>query len=149
MGKHQRGPFVQHQVTSFSPTSTTFVLFNPAGTAGSPSQTIYVGIDSTSSGTNLYQTTNGGVTWAQITGTGTLPTGFLPGHGVFSGGYLYLGYADAETPNGNLTGGGVYRYTLTTGVWANISPETPAAGAMTASPPIRENPNYYCRHLVQ
>ncbi len=130
------------QVTSFSPTSTTFVLFNPAGTKGSPSQTIYVGIDSTSSGTNLYQSTNGGVTWAQITGTGTLPSGYLPGHGVFSGGYMYLGYADAETPNGSLTGGGVYRYNLTSGVWANISPETASGWGYDGIAADPENPNY-------
>jgi hypothetical protein len=108
----------------FSPTSTTFVVFDPtSGTAGNPSQTIYVGIDSTSTGTNLYKTTNGGSSWAQVTiGSGSGPASFLPGHAVLSGGNLYLGYANAETPNGTLSGGGVYRYTPSTGAWANIAP---------------------------
>jgi hypothetical protein len=130
------------QVSAFSPTSATFVLFNSAGTYGNPSQTIYVGVDSTSSGTNLYQTTNGGSSWAQITGTGTLPAGYLPGHAVLSNGYLYLGYANAETPNGSLTNGGVYRYNISSGVWANISPKSTGGSfgydAVAADP---ENPN--------
>ena len=68
--------------------STTFVLFDPSsGTAGSASQTIYLGINSTSSGTNLYKTTNGGTTWTQVAiASGTGPTGYLPGHAVLSGG---------------------------------------------------------------
>jgi hypothetical protein len=110
------------QVSSFSPTSTTFVLFNTGGTPGNPSQTIYVGINSTSTGTNLYQTTNGGSSWSQIIGTGTLPTGYLPGHGVISNGYIYLGYANAEAPSGSITNGGVYRYQISTGTWASMSP---------------------------
>jgi hypothetical protein len=130
----------------FSPTSTTFVLFNPTGTTGSPSQTIYVGIDSTSSGTNLYMTSNGGTSWTQIAGTGSLPTDYLPGHAVLSGGYLYLGYANAEAPNGSITNGGVYRLTPGTtpanGVWANISPKATNGSfgydGIAADP---ENPN--------
>ena len=97
------------KIGSFSPTSTTFVLFDPtSGTAGNPSQTIYVGIDSTSSGTNLYKTTNGGTSWSQVTipGGSSGPSKYLPGHAVLSGGYLYLGYANAEAPNGSITNGG-------------------------------------------
>ena len=129
------------KVASFSPSSTTFVLFNPAGTKGSPSQTIYVGIDSTSSGTNLYQTTNGGTSSAQITGTGTHPTGFLPGHAVLSNGFLYLGYANAETPNGSLSGGGVYRYNVSTGLWANISPVAASGWGYDGIAADPSNPN--------
>jgi hypothetical protein len=111
------------QVTNFSPTSTTFVMFDPSsGTTGNPSQTIYAGVNSTSAGTNLYQSLDGGVTWGQVGGTGALPTGFLPGHAVLSGGNMYLGYANAEAPTGSITNGGVYRYTPSTGVWASISP---------------------------
>jgi hypothetical protein len=134
--------FTRISTSVFTPTSTTFVLFNPSGTVGSPSQTIYVGIDSTSTGTNLYQTTNGGTSWAQITGTGTLPTGYLPGHGVISNGYIYLGYANAEAPSGSITNGGVYRYQISTGTWASISPVATAGkfgyDAVAADP---SNPN--------
>ena len=123
--------------------STTFVLFDPTGTPGSASQTIYLGANSTSSGTNLYKTTNGGATWSQVTiVSGTGPSAFLPGHAVLSGGNLYLGYANAETPNGTLTNGGVYRYTPSTGAWANISPKATAGSfgydSVAADP---QNPN--------
>jgi hypothetical protein len=134
------------QVGSFTPTSTTFVLFDPtSGSAGHASQTIYVGINSTSAGTNLYVTGNGGSTWSQITGTGTPPTGWMPGHAVLSGGNLYLGYANAEAPSNSITDGGVFSYTPSTGVWDNISPQTPGGSnpsfgydAVAADP---ENPN--------
>jgi len=103
--------------------STTFVLFDPTGTPGNASQTIYLGSNSTSSGTNLFKTTNGGTSWTQVAiASGSGPSGYLPGHAVLSGGNLYLGYANAEAPNGSITNGGVYRYTPSTGAWANISP---------------------------
>jgi hypothetical protein len=128
----------------FSPTSTTFVLFDPSsGTPGNPSQTIYVGINSTSTGTNLYKTANGGSAWAQVTiASGTGPTKFLPGHAALSGGYLYLGYANGEAPNSTLSNGGVYRYQPSSGAWAIISPLATSGNfgydAVAADP---ENPN--------
>ncbi|MGD0461714.1 MAG: hypothetical protein ABSB74_04420 [Tepidisphaeraceae bacterium] len=136
--------FTRISTSAFSPTSTTFVLFDPSsGTPGNPSQTIYVGIDSTSTGTNLYKTTNGGTSWAQVTiASGTGPTKYLPGHAVLSGGYLYLGYANGEAPNSNITNGGVYRYQPSTGAWANISPKATSGSfgydGIAADP---ENPN--------
>ncbi|HEY1923357.1 MAG TPA: hypothetical protein VGG44_11460 [Tepidisphaeraceae bacterium] len=131
------------QVGAFTPTSTTFVLFDAASaTPSHPSQTIYVGANSTSAGTNLYVTTNGGTTWTEVAGTGTPPTGWLPGHAVLSGGNMYLGYANDEAPNGNITDGGVFSYTPGTGVWTNISPLIPTGNfgydAVAADP---SNPN--------
>ena len=115
--------FTRISTSVFTPASTNFALFDPAsGTPGNASQTIYVGINSTSSGTNLYVTTNGGISWAQVTGSGTLPSGWMPGHAVLSGGNLFLGYANGQLPNTQSSAGGVFRYTPNTGVWANISP---------------------------
>lgn len=112
--------------------STTFVMFDPAsGTPGQPSQRIYLGINSTksTSGTNLYLSNNAGLSWTKLTGTGTLPNRWVPGHAVISGDSLYLGYANGEAPDSNLTTGGVFRFTRGTtasnGIWANISPQTP------------------------
>ncbi len=114
------------QVSSFAPTSTTFVLFDPtSATLGHASQTIYVGANSTSAGTNLYATSNGGTTWTEVTGTGTLPTGWLPGHAALSAGILYLGYANDIAPTGNINNGGVFSFIPGTGVWDNISPDIP------------------------
>src|SRR5215813_10063184 len=47
------------------------------GTAGSTTQTIYVGV--ADKGTSIYRSTNGGTTWAAVPGQ---PTGFLPHHGA-------------------------------------------------------------------
>jgi hypothetical protein len=114
------------QVSTFAPTSTTFVLFDKSSaTPAHPSQTIYVGANSTAAGTNLYETTNGGTTWTEVVGTGAPPTGWLPGHAVLSGGNLYLGYANDEAPNGSITAGGVFSYVPGTGVWTDISPVVP------------------------
>ncbi|HEY1686121.1 MAG TPA: hypothetical protein VGG19_15250 [Tepidisphaeraceae bacterium] len=118
--------------------STTFVLFDPtSSTPGSPSQKIYLGIDSTSSsaGTNLYQSTNGGASFTKLTGTGTLPNKWIPGHAVISGTILYIAYANAEAPSGNITTGGVFRFapgtTASNGMWANIAPQTPGGSNPT------------------
>jgi xyloglucan-specific exo-beta-1,4-glucanase len=112
------------QVSSFSASvSTTFVLFDGAtGSKGNPTPTIFVGVNSTSAGTNLYETTYGGTSWTQVTGSGSLPSGYLPGHGVISNGNLFLGYANDEAPEGSITDGGVYRYSVSSNAWTNISP---------------------------
>jgi hypothetical protein len=132
------------QVTSFTPTSTstTFVLFDPSGTAGSPSQTIFVGANATSAGTNLYETTNGGTSWSEVAiASGSGPTDQLPGRGVISGGYLYLTYSNVLAPSSTPTGGGVYQYNLSTGAWANITPGSTTAIGFIGVAADPENPN--------
>lgn len=121
------------QVTSFpsgaASAGISFVLFNPAGSAGHASQTIYVGSSSTAAGTNLYVTTNGGTNWSEITGTGSPTSGFMPDRAALaSNGYLYLTYTNDLPPSGNITDGAVMSYDTNTGVWANISPVIPGAG---------------------
>jgi hypothetical protein len=115
------------QVTSFSTSaSINLVLFDPyGGTAGNPTQEIFVGEGSTASGTNLLKTTNGGSSWAQITGTGSVPTGWMPGRAVMApDGNLYVAYANDQAPT-EPTNGGLMRYNTSTGVWTNISPVVP------------------------
>ncbi|MGD0463221.1 MAG: hypothetical protein ABSB74_12120 [Tepidisphaeraceae bacterium] len=118
------------QITSFpsgaASNGITFVLFNPSGTSGHASQTIYVGSSSTDAGTNLYVTTNGGSAWTEITGTGAAPTGWMPNRAALaSDGNLYLAYSNDLAPSGNLTNGGVLRYNTSSGVWTSISPDIP------------------------
>ena len=122
-GKADAGhSFTRISTSVFTPASTNFALFDPAsGTPGNASQTIYVGINSTSSGTNLYVTTNGGISWAQVTGSGTLPSGWMPGHAVLSGGNLFLGYANGQLPNTQSSAGGVFN-TRPTPACGQISP---------------------------
>lgn len=135
--------FTRITTNLFTPTSTTFVLFDPAsGSPGNASQAIYVGINSTGSGTNLYMTSNAGATWAQVgIASGTGPSGFLPGHAVLSGGNMYLGYADGLAPGGPLNGGGIYRYIPSTGAWANISPMAASGWGYDGVAADPQNPN--------
>ncbi len=115
------------QVTSISTSaSIDSVVFDPnGGTTGHPTQEIFVGENSTSSGTNLLETTNGGTSWTQVTGTGTVPTGWLVNRAVMaSDGNLYVAYANDQAPT-EPTNGAIMRYNTSTGVWANISPVVP------------------------
>ena len=115
------------QITSFSTSaSINFVLFDPnGGTAGNPTQEIFVGETSTASGTNLFETTNGGTSWTEVTGTGSAPTGWMPERAAMaSDGNLYLAYADDQSPT-EPDNGGVFRYNTSTAVWVNISPVVP------------------------
>jgi hypothetical protein len=115
------------QVASFSASaSINLVLFDPnVGSAGNATQEIFVGENSTASGTNLFETTNGGTSWTEIGGTGSAPTGWMPERAAMaSDGNLYLAYANDQAPN-EPDNGGVFRYNTTSGAWANISPVVP------------------------
>ncbi|MGD0770192.1 MAG: hypothetical protein ABSB42_18575, partial [Tepidisphaeraceae bacterium] len=119
------------QVTSISTTaSIDSVVFDPnGGTAGNPTQEIFLGENSTSSGTNLLETTNGGTSWSQVTGTGAVPTGWLVNRAVMaSDGNLYVAYANDQAPT-EPTNGGIMRYKTSTGVWTNVSPVVPQRAA--------------------
>ncbi|MFZ1005240.1 MAG: hypothetical protein WAN65_00280, partial [Candidatus Sulfotelmatobacter sp.] len=116
------------QLTSLSTSaSINFVYFDPyGGTTGNPTKEIFVGENSTASGTNLYESTNGGTSFTEITGTGSPPTGWMPNRtALASDGNLYLAYSNAQAPDSDITNGGVFRYNTSTGAWGNISPVLP------------------------
>ena len=113
-------------VAAFPATSCTLVLFDKTtGSAGSATQTIYVGVNSTT-GASLYRSTDGGSTWSPVPGQ---PTGLMPHHadmGYAAGGRtLYLACSNALGPNG-ASAGAVWKMDATTGAWTDI---TPAAGS--------------------
>ncbi|OQP52508.1 WD40/YVTN/BNR-like repeat-containing protein [Niastella populi] len=103
-------------VSTFSGAGVSFVLFDKStGTAGNATQTIYVGIMQT--GTNLYKSTNGGVTWTAVPGQ---PTTLMPLQGVLaSDGNMYITYADNPGPN-NITTGTVYKLNTPTNLWTQL-----------------------------
>ncbi|MBE2216135.1 MAG: carbohydrate-binding protein, partial [Opitutaceae bacterium] len=109
------------QVTSFTPTSCTLVLVDPSSGAGGTSQTIYVGVNSTT-GASLYRSTDAGATWAAVPGQ---PSGLMPHHADFGSAagsrHLFLAYSNGLGPNG-ITAGAVWRLDLTAGAWTNITP---------------------------
>ena len=100
-------------------TGVVWETFDPrTGTSGSPTQTIYVGVASTT--TPIYYTTNGGSTWAALPGQPA--NGFLPHHGILgSNGILYVSYSNTQGPYDGSTGD-VWKYDTSSSTWTCISP---------------------------
>lgn len=107
------------------------IVYDPAGTAGSATQTFYVGVSRT--GTNLYKTTNGGASFTAVAGA---PTGLLPQRAVLaSDKTLYVVYADNDGP-WNIGSGQVWKCNTTTNTWTNITPTgfTTGFGGISVDP---------------
>ncbi len=114
------------RVTSFAPNAVThttvnFVLFDPTtGTAGNPTNNIYVSITNTTNpGTlqTLYRSTDAGATWNPVAGQ---PAGQCPVRADISGNNMFFAYANQTGPN-NAGAGAVWRYNKSTGVWTNLN----------------------------
>jgi xyloglucan-specific exo-beta-1,4-glucanase len=87
------------------------------GTAGSATQTIYVGV--ADKGNSVYRTTDAGATWTAVPGQ---PTGYIPHHGELSAnGNLFVSYIDGAGPYRGEEGE-VWRLNTATGVWTDVSP---------------------------
>ncbi|MGW3812707.1 cellulose binding domain-containing protein [Streptomyces sp. NPDC005046] len=88
------------------------------GSAGSTTQTIYVGVADKDNA--VYRSTDGGATWSRLAGQ---PTGYLAHKGVLdaTNGYLYLACSDKGGPYDGGKGQ-LWRYATRTGAWTNISP---------------------------
>ncbi|MFO1477342.1 MAG: Ig-like domain-containing protein [Verrucomicrobiota bacterium] len=93
-------------------TSISFVLFDPqSGSSGTATPRIFVGVFRT--GTNLYVSNNGGVSWAPVSNQPT--NGYPEKAALSSNNNLYLTYG--VDPNGSL-----WKYNLTNSTWRNCSP---------------------------
>jgi len=97
------------------------VIFDPAsGRPGSPTPVIYAAVSTPA--TNLYCSSDAGVTWQPVAGQ---PLGLRPNHLVLStDGILYISYSSVPGPN-NATDGAVWKYNPKSGVWTDITPEKP------------------------
>ena len=106
--------------------SINFVLVDDTQAGKTPS-IIFVGASTTSQ--SLYVSNNNGATWTPVPGA---PSGLIPYRGALdrSARVVYFTYSDHVGPNG-MTKGQVWKYTIATGAWANITPPTsvsPAGG---------------------
>jgi xyloglucan-specific exo-beta-1,4-glucanase len=115
------GNYVQDPSNSYTADNqgVVWVTFDPrTGTAGNPTQTIYVGVADLAS--SIYRSTNGGTTWSAVAGQ---PNGFLPHKGVLDtvNGYLFIAYSDKGGPYDGLLGD-VWRFTTASGLWTRVSP---------------------------
>ena len=119
------GDYVQDPADPFNylnqPIGIVWVTFDKrTGTAGNPTQAIYVGV-ADAQGTSVYRSTDAGATWQLVAGQ---PTMFCcPQHGVLDPvrGALYVTYSNTPGPyDGSL--GDVWRYDIASGAWTRISP---------------------------
>jgi hypothetical protein len=140
--------------TSWAPVSTfptkgdaTFglpvVVFDKTGGSAAGSTTIFVAAASTSAGSNLYKTADGGTTWALVTGTGG-PTGLMVHHASLgSDGTLWLAYSSTYGPGGGPGSGQVWKYATLTGTWTNVTPPAANWGAMAGGISVdAQNPQH-------
>jgi len=97
-------------------------FYKPSGSAGAPTRTLFAGVSIGQASSTLYQSTDGGTTWAPVAGG---PTGPMPQRGLIGpDGNLYITYGNAVGPNG-MTAGQVWKYSIGLGTWQNITPSDP------------------------
>jgi hypothetical protein len=101
----------------------SFVAFyQPSGSKGSATKTIFAGVSTSTAASSLYKSTDGGVTWAPVSGG---PSGMMPQRGLIGpDGNLYITYGNAIGPNG-MTAGQVWKYSIGLNTWQNITPTDP------------------------
>ena len=104
------------------------VLFDKTGGSAAGSTNIYVAAASTNANSNLYKTTDGGGSWALVTGG---PMGLMAHHASLgSDGTLWLAYSSTYGPGGGPGTGQVWKYATGTGTWTNVTPLGANWGAM-------------------
>ena len=132
------------KVNSFPVNTTTngvgisFMEFiRSSGTPGSATPVIWVGVSQT--GTNLFRSTDAGLTWTGIATNG-VPTNCLPLRAAQDGlGNMYITFCDAAGPGGISTGV-VRKFNLTTLDSLNVTPPVGQGGYGGVSVD-RQNPN--------
>ena len=97
------------------------VVFDPAsGKPGSPTPMLYAAASAT--GTNLFCSTDGGVTWLAVSNQ---PVGLRPNHIVRApDGMFYLSYGREPGPN-QMSDGAIWKFNPKDGVWTDITPVHP------------------------
>ena len=103
------------------PIGIVCVLFDPAsGKPGRPTPVLYAAVST--AGTNLYRSSDGGVTWGPVENQ---PLGLCPNHLVRSpDGLLYLSYGKEPGPN-TMTDGAIWKLNPRTAAWTDITPVKP------------------------
>jgi hypothetical protein len=116
----------------------TFVEFiKNSGTPGNATPVMWVGVAQV--GTNLFRSTDGGVTWTGIATNG-VPTNCMPLRASQDGlGNMYVTLCDGAGPNG-ISSGVVRKYNLSTLTSINVTPPT-GQGGFGGVCVDRQNPN--------
>ncbi|HLP06290.1 MAG TPA: T9SS type A sorting domain-containing protein [Paludibacter sp.] len=94
-----------------------FVLYDPAGSVvNGASQTIYIGVSRTGSG-SIYKSTDGGATFTDI----TPDTTYMPHRVALKDTTMYVTFADGAGPAVNGYGQ-LYKLNTATGAWKDVTP---------------------------
>lgn len=97
-------------------------FYKPSGAKHVPTKTIFAGVSTSTAASTLYKSTDGGATWAAVSGG---PSGEMPQRGLIGpDGNLYITYGNATGPMG-MTAGQVWKYGVGTNTWQNITPTDP------------------------
>lgn len=127
------------RVTSLPVTTTnngagiSFVVLDPNSVSNGVAQRVFVGVSRYGSqGTSFYRSDNAGGSFTAITNA---PTAYMPQRAVLaSDGNLYVTYANGAGPSANGDGGNnvspaepmnagqVWKYSVSTGNWTNVTP---------------------------
>ncbi len=106
------------------------VVFDKQGGTAAGSTSIYVAAASHAAGSNLYHSTDGGTSWAQVPGG---PTGLMAHHAaVASDGTVWLAYSSDYGPyniGGGTLSGQIWKLSAT-GTWTNVTPPAANWGGM-------------------
>lgn len=130
----------------------SFVVLDPASVANGVAQRIIVGVSRYGSvGTNLYRSDDAGSSFSAVANA---PAGFIPQRAAMAGdGNLYITYGNGSGPHGdsrNLTppepmdAGQVWKYSVASGAWSNVTP-TGITGPFSG---VSTDPNNSQRVLV-
>ena len=106
----------------------SYVLFDPHGTSGTASATIYVGVEGMNTGnSNLYRSTNAGASWTLIPGG---PTNMITAHASLgTDGNLWVAYDSGGYGPNSITNGQVWKLNTSTLTWTHVTLPGPPAGS--------------------
>lgn len=110
----------------------SFVMLDPASVYNGLAQRIVVGVSRFgSTGPAVYQSRDGGASFAPVPGA---PANLMPQRAALaSDGKLFITYANGAGPHGHwslpepMTQGQIWRHTLASGAWLNVTPPGAAA----------------------
>lgn len=97
-----------------------FVVFDSNSTSGGKSQRLFVGVGANGA---IYQSNDGGSSFSALT---NVPS-FIPQRAVVMGDNLYVTFSNVIGP-WSVSGGGFWRYTISTKTWTNLTPSGYTSG---------------------
>ncbi|MFD1466949.1 T9SS type A sorting domain-containing protein [Hymenobacter caeli] len=110
----------------------SFVVLDKGSAAGGATRRIFAGISRTGNDQNFYRSDDAGATFAAVVNP-NLAAGMMPQRATFAGpDNLYISYGNGAGPYGTTAepynAGQIWKYTVSTGTWADVTPKDAATG---------------------